>query len=149
MLCRSSTINVCLTVSSLLPTKANVLTAAGTYNDKFPTELADMLAQSLPTAVTRLVSQVAMHAEARKEPERFDDLEAAGFKCERYGDISHHIFERMGGHYMDVGASARIADGLVRHSLCILPKERTLTQPCRLLVDSGQVRQPNGALHSQ
>ena len=51
---------------------------------------------------------------AKAEPERFDALEKAGFKCIRYGDIVYQVFDRFGGHYMDVGASAKIANGLVR-----------------------------------
>jgi hypothetical protein len=54
---------------------------------------------------------------ASEEPERFDALERAGFKVERYGDLTHHINERLGGHYMDVGASAKIVKGLVRKNL--------------------------------
>ena len=54
-----------------------------------------------------------MHARARKEPERFDALEEAGFRTERYGSMTHHLFNRLGGHYLDVGASAKIARGLV------------------------------------
>ena len=50
---------------------------------------------------------------ARAEPERFDALESVGFKVERFGDVHKALFERMGGHYMDTGASAKIAEGLV------------------------------------
>jgi hypothetical protein len=67
-----------------------------------------------------------MHAMARQEPERFDALEKAGFKTDRYGSITYHLYNRMGGHYMDVGASAKIAKGwasshstsLRSHSIC-------------------------------
>jgi hypothetical protein len=48
------------------------------------------------------------------EKPRFDALEAAGFKLDRYGSIIHHLYNRMGGHYMDVGTSAKISRGLVR-----------------------------------
>jgi hypothetical protein len=50
---------------------------------------------------------------ARKDSERFDALEKVGFKVERFGDIVQTLYERMGGHYMDVGASAKISHGLV------------------------------------
>jgi hypothetical protein len=66
-----------------------------------------------PFAIQDLISQRGLHAQARQEPERFDALEKAGFKTERYGSLSHHPYNRMGGHYMDVGASAKIAKGLV------------------------------------
>ena len=52
---------------------------------------------------------------ARAEPERFDALERVGFKVERYGDIAKVLYVTMGGHYMDVGCSAKIAEGLVGH----------------------------------
>jgi hypothetical protein len=47
------------------------------------------------------------------EPERFNALEKAGFKISRDGLLAEHIFERFGGHYVDVGASAKISNGLV------------------------------------
>lgn len=50
---------------------------------------------------------------ARTDYERFDALERAGFKLERFGDILYHVNERAGGHYMDIGTSAKIAAGLV------------------------------------
>ena len=84
------------------------------YNDHTPTELADRLAMSNPTNVTRLLALNGLTNMARQEPERFDALERAGFKTDRFGDIYRHLYERFGGHYMDVGASAKIAQGLVR-----------------------------------
>lgn len=54
-----------------------------------------------------------LHDKAREEPERFDVLERAGFKLDREGELSWYLFERFGGHYMDVGTSAKIANGLV------------------------------------
>lgn len=79
-----------------------------------PTELADRLAMSSPTNVTRLMALNGLTNMAREEPERFDALERAGFKTERFGDLYQHLYERFGGHYMDVGASAKVAQGLVR-----------------------------------
>ena len=48
------------------------------------------------------------------ERSRFDELEASGFKLDRYGSIIHHLYNRMGGHYMDVGTSAKISKGLIK-----------------------------------
>ena len=45
--------------------------------------------------------------------ERFQALARAGFKVETFGDIVRAQYERLGGHYMDVGCSAKIAKGLV------------------------------------
>ena len=69
-----------------------------------------------PLAVARLTSMFVLNGMAKAEPERFDALEKAGFKVIRYGDIIYQVFDRFGGHYMDVGASAKIAKGLVRLS---------------------------------
>ncbi len=86
------------------------------YNANKPTEEADRSTLTNPYAVADLVSQVALSDMTSKEPERFDALERAGFKTERYGSIQENILIRAGGHYMDVGASKKIADGLVRFS---------------------------------
>jgi hypothetical protein len=51
---------------------------------------------------------------AAAQTERFDALEAAGFRVERYGDIAKVLYETLGGHYIDVGGSAKISTGLVR-----------------------------------
>src|SRR6201999_1735003 len=36
------------------------------------------------------------------------------FKVDRYGDLYSYLLERFGGHYVDVGCSARIANGEIR-----------------------------------
>ena len=84
------------------------------WNADFPTAIADQEMLTVPLAVSRLISMLVLHGMARAEPERFDALEKAGFKTVRYGDIIYQVFDRFGGHYMDVGASAKIAKGLVR-----------------------------------
>ena len=86
------------------------------WNLDIPTEVADRMAMTTPLAVARLVNMKVLNGMAKAEPERFDALENAGFKCIRYGDIVYQVFDRFGGHYMDVGASAKIANGLVRTS---------------------------------
>ena len=88
-----------------------------TYNSTFPTDLADMLGVSNPFPVVRLASLVALNAQVDRQPERFDALERAGFDVERYGDIITTLYEHFGRHYMDVGASAKIAQGLVRYTV--------------------------------
>lgn len=54
-----------------------------------------------------------LHEMANEQSDFFDALEAAGFKTERYGDLISALYERLGGHYMNVGASEKIAKGLV------------------------------------
>jgi len=51
---------------------------------------------------------------ASEEPERFDSLERRGFKVERNMDLYHCLYERFGGHYLDVGVSKKISDGLIK-----------------------------------
>jgi hypothetical protein len=84
------------------------------YNENIPVVDADREGYTMPYAVTRLLSRKGLHAAAAKEPERFDALERVGFRVERFGDIMWHICEKLGGHYMDVGCSALIAQGKVR-----------------------------------
>ena len=62
------------------------------------------------------------------KPERFDALERAGFKMERNGQLAVHIFERFGGHYLDVGASKKIVDGKVRSYYDVLRMSETVVQ---------------------
>ena len=84
-----------------------------TYNADISTELSDRVHKSLPVVVTRHLAKGGVRMLASKEPERFDALERAGFKVERYGDLYSCLYERRGGHYLDVGASKKISDGLV------------------------------------
>ncbi|OGM49640.1 hypothetical protein ABOM_001850 [Aspergillus bombycis] len=98
-----------------------------TYNASTPTDLADMVGSSQPFAVSRLINQKVLHAAAQQEPERFDALERAGFRTIRYGDIVYQLFERFGGHYMDVGCSEKIARGLIKVKSDALPVSYTET----------------------
>jgi hypothetical protein len=59
------------------------------------------------------MSGLVLNSKADQEPERFDSLERAGFLLQRKGDMIYQIFERFGGHYMDVGTSAKISSGQV------------------------------------
>jgi hypothetical protein len=93
------------------------LTHQVTYNATFPTDLADELTNSLPTAIVSLLQKGFLHHKATLEPERFNALERAGFKVERYGTLAHHLYERSGGHYVDVGASGKISKGLVSYAI--------------------------------
>lgn len=109
----SSVTMVQRTRTYVLPAEYFKVISDRSYNADVPTIDADRESYSMPYAVTRLMSRKALHASAAKEPERFDALERAGFKVERYGDIMYHICEKLGGHYMDVGCSDKIAKGLV------------------------------------
>ncbi|OAP55015.1 hypothetical protein AYL99_10715 [Fonsecaea erecta] len=91
------------------------------YNETFDIDLADRIQFSNPLSVARQIAQRTLHPLAAAEPERFDALERAGFKVERFGDMHHHLNERQGGHYVDVGASAKIAKGLIKIKSDALP----------------------------
>lgn len=68
---------------------------------------------SSPLAIARKMAQQRITPWVSADSKRFDALELAGFKVERFGDMYYHLNERLGGHYVDVGASAKIAQGLV------------------------------------
>jgi hypothetical protein len=91
----------------------------GLYNKEIPTEIADRTNFCIPAAVSRLIAKGGIRMLASQDPERFDALERAGFKVERYGDLYHHLHERLGGHYMDTGCSTKIAKGLVCHDVLL------------------------------
>ena len=111
----------------VLPTEYFAKITHQTYNLDIPVEVADKAGYSLPYGVVRLLSMKTMHAMAVEEPERFDAPERAGFRVERYSDITWHICEKLGGHYMDVGCSEMIARGLVNMKSDALPTRYTCT----------------------
>lgn len=97
------------------------------YNPDVPIEAADRMGFTMPYGVGRLLGAKAMHPLAAAEAERFDALERAGFRVERFGDLTWHICEKLGGHYIDVGTSAMIAKGLIKMKSNALPTHYTPT----------------------
>ncbi|KAJ4345202.1 uncharacterized protein N0V89_011331 [Didymosphaeria variabile] len=91
-------------------------TIQGIYNEFVPTEVADRLFFSGPAVLGRTMGNKVLRNKAEKAWERFEALKRAGFRIDEEGDMSYYIFERLGGHYMDVGASAKISKGLVSGS---------------------------------
>jgi Pyridine nucleotide-disulphide oxidoreductase len=135
----------------VLPVEYYMRVSVPLYNENIPTETADRLSFSNPMAVYRLIAMTHLQGMARAEPERFDALERVGFKVERYGDIAKVLYVTMGGHYMDVGCSAKIAEGLVGHSSAPLffpfpPFPLHYAESCR--IDQGQVRRNTNSLHN-
>ncbi|KAK4945320.1 hypothetical protein LTR10_015479 [Elasticomyces elasticus] len=104
------------------------------YNARRPTELSDRMQFSGPTSINRLMAAHAFHAMARAEPERWEALERAGFRVDPYGDIQEAINIRLGGHYIDVGTSAKISKGLIKMKSGPIPIKYTETG---LLFDDG------------
>ena len=84
------------------------------YNRSTPNEVADREAFTMPMKITREIINYNVHAGIKAHPERFDALEAADFRLDRYGDVYSNIFVRFGGHYIDSGASARIVKGEIK-----------------------------------
>ncbi|KAK7415662.1 hypothetical protein QQX98_005694 [Neonectria punicea] len=95
------------------------------YKASIPTTVSDRLFFSGPAVLGRLMGSRSLNAKARKEPERFDALEKAGFLLDRDGDISYYLFQRFGGHYMDVGTSAKISSRLIKVKSDSLPVRYT------------------------
>jgi cation diffusion facilitator CzcD-associated flavoprotein CzcO len=69
---------------------------------------------TMPNKIGREIANIVIHGLVRANPERFDALEKQGFKLNRFGDLYQHLFQRFGGHYVDIGASARIASGEIK-----------------------------------
>jgi hypothetical protein len=97
------------------------------YNASTDIEVADRETFSLPNSIIRLQACNGVRALASKDPERFDALERVGFKTDRFPDIYQIIFERQGGHYLDVGISQKVCDGLIKVKSDAAPMEYTKT----------------------
>ncbi|KEF60298.1 uncharacterized protein A1O9_05149 [Exophiala aquamarina CBS 119918] len=98
-----------------------------TYNSHIPTDKADRMSYSNPWSISRLYLQDFLHNLAAKEPQRFDDLANSGFKVERHGDLTYQLTVRRGGHYIDVGTSEKISEGLIKVKSDSLPVKYTET----------------------
>lgn len=92
-------------------------TQVALYNVQIPTTIADRAFITQPYPISDLISQKVLHSMAATEPERYKALERAGFKVDPYGSLVFHLQDRLGGHYMDVGVSAKIADGSVCYAI--------------------------------
>lgn len=84
------------------------------YHEKLDTAVADKETFTYPNKIMREMINRAAWSGIEADPEPFDALERAGFKVDRFGDIYHNLYVRFGGHYVDVGASARIVEGEIK-----------------------------------
>ncbi|OAL31909.1 hypothetical protein AYO22_00779 [Fonsecaea multimorphosa] len=84
------------------------------YNERIPTEISDRMFMSNAIAVSRLMTSHLFTAKAKAQPERWAALTRAGFNVDPYGDIAEAVNIRLGGHYIDVGTSAKISKGLIK-----------------------------------
>ncbi|KAK6428070.1 hypothetical protein LTR95_015792, partial [Oleoguttula sp. CCFEE 5521] len=97
------------------------------YNARTSNDIADQEQFTMPYKLVREILNTNIHAGIRANPDRFNRLERAGFKLDRFGDLYTNIFTRFGGHYIDTGTSARIANRDIRME----------TTPARRLVADG------------
>ena len=83
------------------------------YNLHIPVDTADRAFFHAPTPLTRqlLLHVIKAKADQAPYPAYYEGLEKAGFKTEPYIDLMHILYERMGGHYFDVGTSAKVIAG--------------------------------------
>ncbi|KAK8040052.1 hypothetical protein PG993_008463 [Apiospora rasikravindrae] len=90
--------------------------ALGAY-ERLSVEAADRLFQTGPTVVDSAAAQSVIAQMARSEPRRYEKLAATGFpvldSASPGAVLNHNLLERAGGHYVDVGGTALLADGEV------------------------------------
>lgn len=98
----------------VLPGEWLVAINAAEYNLDKPIAVSDRPYYTHPLKIGREMANRGVHTGIEHSPEKFDDLEKAGFKLDRYGDLFQHITVRLGGHYVDIGNCARIVKGEVK-----------------------------------
>lgn len=78
-------------------------------------DASDRLLQTLPTVVDSQLACGLLGMLASHEPDRYKSLEAAGFpvldSAHPDANLSHHLLERAGGHYVDIGGTQLIVEG--------------------------------------
>ena len=84
------------------------------YNSEMMSSEADRENFTYPNKIMREIINRNVWAGVKANAERFDALERAGFKIDRFGDIYNNLYVRFGGHYVDIGASARISKGEIK-----------------------------------
>jgi len=82
-------------------------------NKDITIEAADRAAVALPNSIIRQMSISAYNVNSTQEPERYAAVEKSGFRIDRNVDIWSILCGKQGGHYVDVGTSKKIGDGLV------------------------------------
>lgn len=84
------------------------------YNSNNHPADSDRRTFTYPNKIMRDMTNNAVRMAVDARPEFFDNLEKAGFRAERYSDVYNNLYVRFGGHYVDIGASARIAKGEIK-----------------------------------
>lgn len=77
-------------------------------------EAADRKTISLPIPIARHISMNYYQSCMMQDPKKLDELEQAGYRVERSGDMVKCAFgDGAGGHHTDVGGGAKIIAGQV------------------------------------
>ncbi|KAG2134790.1 hypothetical protein DEU56DRAFT_888390 [Suillus clintonianus] len=91
---------------------------AVTYNDDFPTELADLLGSALPWSTQKLITQRnILRVAGAIDRDLLEGLKRVGFQTNlgpEGAGLSALVYERGGGFYINTGASDRIIDGSIK-----------------------------------
>ena len=88
--------------------------AAAIYNLEIPPQVADRIAGTEPHKVSREILKTNFKIAQQVEKERFDALERVGFHVDRDRPLNDGVILRLGGYYIDVGTSARVAKGDIK-----------------------------------
>ena len=114
--CHSKSLVLALTTANLaiLPIAWYCHFFDSLYNATSNTETSDCESFSPPNSITHIQAVAGTRAISPTHSEQFDALDRVGFKTDRYPDMYQIILKRQGGHYLDVGVSQKIADGLIK-----------------------------------
>lgn len=86
----------------------------GAY-DVMPLDDADRRFFSMPVAVEAFLAKALLSSLARDDQDRYTALKRAGFPVldSAHPDtlLTHHLLERAGGHYIDIGGTRALEDG--------------------------------------
>ncbi|KAK0661350.1 hypothetical protein DIS24_g2493 [Lasiodiplodia hormozganensis] len=87
----------------------------GAYDGPLDIATTDQLFLTLPSIIDAQLARDLVASFAAKEPDRYAALAAAGFPVVDSRDgsavLMHNLIERAGGHYVDVGETALLAEG--------------------------------------
>lgn len=94
-------------------------------------EEADRSSQTVPTFVDCQMSRMGLSSLVAEKPDRYAELAAAGFPVfdSSHPDalLMHHLIERGGGHYVDIGGTKLIVEGKVGLKVGLEPVAYTAT----------------------
>ncbi|GIZ45244.1 hypothetical protein CKM354_000842200 [Cercospora kikuchii] len=98
----------------ILPGEWLAMSHGRNYNLDKPAHVADRQEATMPNKIARELVNRNIHFLVKQNSKRFDDLEQAGFRVDRFGDLLTNLSVRFGGHYIDVGSCKRIVDGEIK-----------------------------------